>query len=226
MTPHWELAARMLVGAVLGGIIGFERDYHGRPAGLRTHMIVALASATFMVISTQFVYFQHYAPGDFVAVDPSRIAASVVTGIGFLGGGAILRTGISVHGLTTAAGLWLVAAIGLASGAGMYPESVLATAIGLVALWTLRRFEDKQDHVQRRRVSLVLEGSVPDPSSIGRALEGAGIRASTEVYEHRRDERQVHLTLRVDVPAADEPSLLKILEAQPGVRVVRLEAAA
>jgi putative Mg2+ transporter-C (MgtC) family protein len=103
------------VGTVLGAIIGYERDVHGRPAGLRTHLIVALASTTFMLISTHFVYFQHYAKEDLVAVDTSRIAASVVTVVGCLGGGAILRTGINVQGLTTAAGLWLVAAIGLSA---------------------------------------------------------------------------------------------------------------
>src|SRR4051794_22569976 len=102
---------RILVGTLLGAAIGFERDLHGRPAGLRTHAIVALASATFMVVSTRFIYFQRYAAGDLVSVDTSRIAASVVSGIGFLGAGAILRTGITIRGLTTAAGLWLVSAI-------------------------------------------------------------------------------------------------------------------
>src|SRR5580698_2270352 len=95
---HLELLLRVLVGTVLGGAIGYERDLHGRPAGLRTHAIVALASATFMVVSTRFVYFQHYAKDDLVSVDPSRIAASVVSGIGFLAGGAILRTGFSIQG--------------------------------------------------------------------------------------------------------------------------------
>ena len=223
MTPHWELAIRMLVGALLGGIIGYERDYHGRPAGLRTHLIVALASSTFMVVSTHFVYFQRYAQGDFVAVDPSRIAASVVTGIGFLGGGAILRTGISVQGLTTAAGLWLVAAIGLASGAGMYQESVLATAIGLIALWALRRFEGKEDHLQRRKVSVLLDGGMAEAARVSTALEGAKIRTQSGEYEHRLEERRVAVTLRVEVTAVDEKRMLQILESQPGVRVVKVE---
>jgi uncharacterized membrane protein YhiD involved in acid resistance len=106
-----ELVLRIAVGTALGGVIGYERDIHGRPAGLRTHAVVALASATFMVVSTHMVYFQHYKAGDLVEVDGSRIAASVVSGIGFLAGGAILRNGATVQGLTTAAGLWLVAAI-------------------------------------------------------------------------------------------------------------------
>jgi putative Mg2+ transporter-C (MgtC) family protein len=105
MSLHLELLLRILVGTLLSGVIGYERDIHGRPAGLRTHAIVGLAAATFMVVSTQFVYFQHYSRDDLVTVDTSRIAASVVTGVGFLGGGAILRTGITIQGLTTAASL-------------------------------------------------------------------------------------------------------------------------
>ena len=87
MTQSGELLIRLAVGTVLGGVIGYERDVQGRPAGLRTHFIVALASTTFMLVSTHFVYFRHYAKDDLVTVDASRIAASVVTGIGFLGAG-------------------------------------------------------------------------------------------------------------------------------------------
>src|SRR5262245_4955141 len=145
-----ELIVRIIVGTALGAIIGYERDIHGRPAGLRTHAIVALASSTFLVVSTHLAYFQGYHQGDFTEVDGSRIAASVVSGIGFLAGGAILRTGLTIQGLTTAAGLWLVAAIGLAAGGGMYAESVAATVVGITALTVLRRFEDKDDRVRRR----------------------------------------------------------------------------
>ena len=88
-----QLLARLAIGTLLGAIIGYERQLHGRPAGLRTHLLVGLAATTFMIVSTHFVYFQHYAKEDLVAVDTSRIAASVVTGVGFLGGGAILRSG-------------------------------------------------------------------------------------------------------------------------------------
>src|SRR4029450_489156 len=133
MTLQMTLLARLLVGTALGAMIGYERQLHGRPAGRRTHLIVAPASTTFMIVSTHFVYFQHYAKEDLVAVDTSRIAASVVTGVGFLGAGAILRTGVGIQGLTTAAALWLVAAIGLAAGGGMYAISVAATVIGVVA---------------------------------------------------------------------------------------------
>src|SRR6204780_2605739 len=92
MLSHAEMLVRIGAGAALGGVIGFERDRHGRPVGLRTHLIVAMAAATFMVISSQFVYWQHYGKDDLVEVDTERIAASVVSAVGFLAGGAILRT--------------------------------------------------------------------------------------------------------------------------------------
>ena len=111
MLTHLEMVTRIVVGAALGGAIGYERDRHGRPVGLRTHFIVSLTAATFMVISSQFVYTQHFSPNDLVEVDASRIAASVVSAVGFLAGGTILRVGLTVQGLTTAAGIWLVTAI-------------------------------------------------------------------------------------------------------------------
>src|SRR4029077_3095292 len=122
MLSHTDMLLRLFVGAALGGVIGYERDRAGRPVGLRTHVIVALASATFMVISTQFAYYQNFQLGadSAVRVDTSRIAASVVTAIGFLAGGSILRSGLTIQGLTTAAGLWLVTALGMCAGSGMY----------------------------------------------------------------------------------------------------------
>ena len=141
MTLTGELLVRLIVGTALGGIVGYERGVHGRPAGFRTHLIVALASTTFMVVSTHFVYFQHYTKDDLVAVDPSRIAASVVTGIGFLGGGAILRTKGGVQGLTTAAMIWVNAAIGVAAGGGQFHLAVIATGVTLGALLLLAPIE-------------------------------------------------------------------------------------
>src|SRR5271168_2302318 len=130
MISHGEMLLRIGVGAALGAVIGYERDVHRRPVGLRTHLIVAMAAATFMVVSSQFVYWQHYNKDDLVAVDTSRIAASVVSAVGFLAGGAILRTRATVQGLTTAAGLWLVTAIGMSAGAGMFVESGVVMAMG------------------------------------------------------------------------------------------------
>lgn len=223
MVTPLELLARVVVGTALGGVIGWERDVHGRPAGLRTHLIVGLASTTFMLVSTHFVYFQRYTEGDLVTVDPSRIAASVVTGIGFLGGGAILRTGVSVQGLTTAAGLWLVASIGLAAGAGMYALSALATALGVVALTVLRRFEHKDDAGLRRRISLVLAEGAPPLSALLADLSARGVHAVATEYDKRVLERRVRVTLDARVPEHESETLVELFEAHPGVEHVRIE---
>jgi len=218
-----DLLVRILVGSCLGGVIGYERDRHGRPAGLRTHMIVALASATFMVISTRFVYLQHYAKEDLVNVDASRIAASIVTGIGFLAGGAIMRTGITVQGLTTAAALWLVAAIGMASGAGMFAIAVFVTVVGVIALTVMRRFEDKDDRISRRRVFLVLgaEGSVGEISS---KLSEIGASVSALEYDRHVADKTLTVTLDVRFPHTVRiDRIIEEIESQRDVRRVKLE---
>ncbi|HTR49583.1 MAG TPA: MgtC/SapB family protein [Kofleriaceae bacterium] len=226
MSLDGELVVRIVVGTILGGIIGYERDIHGRPAGLRTHAVVALASATFMVVSTHLVYFQSYRAGDLVEVDASRIAASVVSGIGFLAGGAILRNGITVQGLTTAAGLWLVAAIGLCSGAGMYVESVVATLLGIVTLTILRRFEDKDDRV-RRRLALTLADSAIGADALIAKLAQHDIPATLEGWSKDTTGSMRHLTLSVRLArSAGEQDLVAVLEIEPGITKMQLDPAA
>ncbi|HEY7371001.1 MAG TPA: MgtC/SapB family protein [Polyangia bacterium] len=220
---HGELLVRILLGTLLGAVIGFERDLHGRPAGLRTHSIVALASATFMVISTRFSFFQDYRPGQLVETDPSRIAASVVSGIGFLGAGAILRTGITVRGLTTAAGLWLVAAIGMAAGGGMYAVAVFVTVVGLAALTLLRRFEDRGETIARQRVTVTMEAGAQLVSSVVEALGQRVAVISQEEYERAPDGR-VRVALEVRTPAAvPGHELARALDALKGVQTVKIE---
>ncbi len=110
-----DLMIKLAVATLLGGILGLEREIHGRPAGLRTHLLVSLGAAAFMVMSPLVASMSKDFQGD-----PGRIAAQIVTGIGFLGAGAIVKEGINIRGLTTAACLWVAAAIGMASGAGLY----------------------------------------------------------------------------------------------------------
>jgi putative Mg2+ transporter-C (MgtC) family protein len=143
--PH--ILLRLSVAAALGGAIGLERELRERGAGLRTHLVVCLGSALFTLVSA----YAFVGP----KVDPTRIAAQIVSGIGFLGAGAIIRQGLSVRGLTTAATLWLVAAIGMASGAGYYDAAVIATAGALLTLGPLRivayratrRFRDETERL-------------------------------------------------------------------------------
>ena len=221
MNLDLELLVRIVVGTALGAVIGYERDIHGRPAGLRTHAVVALASSTFMVVSTHLAEYQNYHAGDFTEVDGSRIAASVVSGIGFLAGGAILRTGLSIQGLTTAAALWLVAAIGLGAGAGMYVESVGATVIGVAALTILRRFEDKDDRA-RRRLLLTLTEAARSTDALVAKLAKLDLLPTVEGWNKDTTVRQ--LTLAVRLPRRDgEATLVAALEAEPGIARMELE---
>jgi len=221
---HLELLLRILIGTVLGGAIGYERDLHGRPAGLRTHAIVALASATFMVVSTRFIYFQHYGKDDLVSVDPSRIAASVVSGIGFLGAGAILRDGITIKGLTTAAGLWLVAAIGMAAGGGMYVESLFATVMGLVTLTLLRRFEDRGVRVSRRRLSVTIDSSRSSMAAIADRLVKLGAEVREDEYERMAGGKEARATFELRLPPSLDPqTLVDALERDEAVRTLKLQ---
>lgn len=132
-----QLTLRILMAAFLGGLIGLERSSGDRPAGLRTHVLVATGSALLMVVSIYGI------DGHPQARDPSRIASQVVSGIGFLGAGTILHEGLTVKGLTTAASLWIVSAIGLTVGCGMMALGIFATGITLITLILIRGLEKK-----------------------------------------------------------------------------------
>jgi putative Mg2+ transporter-C (MgtC) family protein len=138
-TLNWEEALlRLALAAALGGLIGLERELREREAGLRTHLLVSLGSALFTIAGAYGFHDFLVSGGNVVRTDPTRVAAQIVTGIGFLGAGAIIRQGLSVRGLTTAATLWVVAAVGLAAGAGYYSAAIMTTALVLLALYPLR----------------------------------------------------------------------------------------
>ena len=225
MSVTGELLLRIAAGAALGSVIGYERDLHRRPVGLRTHLIVAMTAATFMVISSHFVYWQHYGKDDLIALDPSRIAASVVSAVGFLAGGAILRTGITVQGMTTAAGLWLVTAIGMCAGAGMYAISIVVTGLGVAALTVVRRFEDKNDHLLRRRVTVVVGGEPEVLEKVIAALSSLQVAVSSLEFERRLDDEKKPVVALFDAQFSDTvgvPQLVRTIEQVPGVRRVRV----
>jgi len=138
MLTDTQILIRLSLTLVLSGLIGLERQMHRRSAGLRTHILVALGSCLIML--TSLYVFDIYK--NVVNVDPTRIAAGVITGIGFLGAGTIIREREGVKGLTTAASLWVVAGIGLAMGCGFYSAGVYTTVLALVALIFLRYLED------------------------------------------------------------------------------------
>jgi putative Mg2+ transporter-C (MgtC) family protein len=154
MPGEAELLLRLLLACLLGGAVGLERELTGQVAGFRTHILVALGACLFTVVSA-YAFGPFFSPGaGGLRYDPTRIAAQVVTGVGFLGGGAILRSGTGIHGLTTAASLWVVAAIGLAAGAGFYGGAGLSTGLALASLWGLRRV--------RRRLLREMRGQIAE----------------------------------------------------------------
>jgi putative Mg2+ transporter-C (MgtC) family protein len=152
LATELDLVGRLLLASILGAVIGIEREIHDHPAGIRTHLLVALGSALFTVLS-----IVGFPVADGTATDPSRVAAQIVTGIGFLGAGAILKYGPSVRGLTTAASLWAAAGIGMAAGAGLPFLGLAATIIVLLSLWPLRLLSQRIELLATRRFHLRVE---------------------------------------------------------------------
>ncbi|MBR1889482.1 MAG: MgtC/SapB family protein [Alloprevotella sp.] len=151
MDQTWEFILRLFISALLGGLIGLEREYRAKEAGFRTHFLVALGSSLFMIVSAYG--FDGALVSERYGLDVSRVAAQVVSGIGFIGAGTIIfqKSENVVRGLTTAAGLWVTAAIGLACGGGLYVLSVAATVLVLAGLeafnFFLHRFDKRRDNI-------------------------------------------------------------------------------
>ncbi|WP_420452851.1 MgtC/SapB family protein [Ilumatobacter sp.] len=147
----WQIGIRLVLACLLGGLIGVERDLSGHEAGLRTHMLLALGSALFALLwVAAFVPFVE-SGGSAVQVDPSRIASYVAAGVGFLGAGAIVKERGDVTGLTTAASLWVAAAVGVACGLGMWAAALIAVALAIASLAVLHPVSRAIDHLARRR---------------------------------------------------------------------------
>ena len=192
-----ELAARLAVAAALTAAIGFERELRDRGAGLRTHLLVGLGAALFTIVSGygwSEVVGEVSGARDF---DPTRIAAGIVAGVGFLGAGAIIRHGLTVAGLTTAATLWVTAAIGLAAGTGWYSAAGVTTGLVLLGLWPLRVLEGRLDRAGKG-VAYIVELELVDTRAATDAIElleqgGAEIR---DVDLRREQDR---MRVRVDL---------------------------
>lgn len=162
-----DIVVRMGAALTAGGLIGLERSYHGRPAGFRTHTLVCLASALLMLVTVYESQWFVQQAGSRVAVDPTRMAQGIMTGIGFLGAGVIMREGLSVRGLTTAASIWVTAAIGILFGIGFYIPAMLAVAATLGTLSSFRWIESRmptefyaQFHVKFKRASVMTEADL------------------------------------------------------------------
>lgn len=178
MLTTTEMLLRLFLGLLIGGIIGFERQVHGRPAGFRTHILVCIASVLLMILS------EHTAGSGFLRSDPGRIAAGAITGIGFLGAGVVLKTGFSIQGLTTAACIWVVSAIGLAIGIGLYLPGIITFLITIFTLTLLRVLERKVPKLTFRFLTIEADNGITE-EEITSILEGYGASINNVNYETR-----------------------------------------
>jgi putative Mg2+ transporter-C (MgtC) family protein len=194
-----EILLRVVLAGVLGGAIGLERELREREAGLRTHLLVAVGAALFTMVSAYAWTDWRFSNQEGLVFDPTRIAAQIVTGIGFLGAGAIIRQGLSIRGLTTAATLWVVAAIGMAAGVGYYPAAVITTVLVLVTLWPLRllgfRISHRLRHDEGRLVIELPAGA--NAASLLEVVEGAGANVRSLAFEEEGETRRVDMRLRI-----------------------------
>lgn len=203
-----EMVLRLVLAAGLGAVIGVEREWRDRTAGLRTHMLVCLGSAVFTIMSAYgFQAWYESVPPDqrsTIVSDPTRIAAQIVTGIGFLGAGAIFRSDDGVKGLTTAASLWMMAATGLAVGAGYYELAVAATVLMLLVLVALRQVSGRIKEMNRSEQT-PLEVIVSGPTAIGMVLDAiANAGGSVSDFTAsilRRDRPSRRLTFDLSLPS-------------------------
>lgn len=175
---NWDLVWPVLAAVTAGGLIGVERTYHGHPAGFRTHILVCLASCLLMLAAMhQSAWSFASLPGQAVVIDPTRMAHGLLTGIGFLCAGVIFREGFSVHGLTTAASLWVTSAIGVLFGVGMLDLALLGSGVTLAVLALLRLIDANLPHVGVMDVTLRWKrGEAPSGQAVRDLLRGKGLR--------------------------------------------------
>jgi putative Mg2+ transporter-C (MgtC) family protein len=188
---------RLLLSFILGGLIGLERGWHRQAAGLRTHMVICVGS-TLLTLLSIYLPQTHTA---FSGGDPGRIAAQIVSGIGFLGGGAIFRLGVNVRGLTTAASIWVVAGIGMAVGAGMYGGALIATAVVLFTLFVLVRFERRVFPARSlRNLEIVVNSEKIDTEKIFPILKSHGVTIRTLDVSQSFEEKTVRMRFAIFIP--------------------------
>jgi putative Mg2+ transporter-C (MgtC) family protein len=217
---HLELLGRLVLAALLGGVVGLEREVSGKPAGLRTNLLICVGAALLMELSigvAALANLDNVALGSPFRADPARIAAQIVSGIGFLGAGTILQSRGNVIGLTTAATIWVVAAIGMAVGAQAYVVAVGSTALVVVSLMLLGRLESLLIRRSRRQRYLVT--IAPDSGLLAQvedAFRDAGLRVETESVE--KGEGQFEVSFDVTGPARMHAEVLRRLVEREGVR--------
>jgi putative Mg2+ transporter-C (MgtC) family protein len=222
MLNEWIIVFRLVLSAILSGIVGFEREFHGRAAGFRTHILLCVGSALIMLTSIHI--FDVYSGR--VPIDPARLAAGVVTGIGFMGAGTIMRYKASVRGLTTATSLWVVAGVGLAVGSGLYFGAIVTTIIAVVALM----FFSKLEHVMIRKnwyKTIVIEtkDGLEQLKKIREALSEYGSEINDLEADRSRDGAHIVLKFGLKLTTSlHNTQLIEAIARLEGVKSVKWEA--
>lgn len=217
---EYEIIIKLVLAALLGGFIGLERESLSRPAGLRTYTLVCVGSALAMVVSLD-MYYQYYQT---VNADPGRIAAQVVSGIGFLGAGTIMREGATVRGLTTAAGLWVVACIGLAVGAGLYLPAIVTTVVILFVLIYFVRFEQYFTGMREfKGVVMIVKDRPGQIGVLGSILGEMGVLIKNiQLTRVENDDLEIELLLQTPAPMTIEEVIRELSDIEGLKSIVRL----
>jgi putative Mg2+ transporter-C (MgtC) family protein len=222
----FSLLGRLLLAAVLGGIVGIEREVSGKPAGLRTNLLICLGAALLTELSIGVAVLaneENIATGSPFRADPARIAAQIVSGIGFLGAGTILQARGNVIGLTTAATIWVVAAIGMAVGAQAYIEAIGATVLVLISLAALSRLE--YAIIERRGSRRYIVSTRPDPvawEQIEVLLRSAGLHVEATSLDKSDDRYEIAFRL-LGAPARQDAALQQLMSLPDVRRITRAD---
>jgi putative Mg2+ transporter-C (MgtC) family protein len=222
-TGDWgDLWLHLVTALVAGGLIGLERSYHGRPAGFRTHALVCMASSLLMLLTVYHARWFNDGGPDTSRIDPTRMAQGVMTGIGFLGAGVVMKEGLSVRGLTTAGSIWMTAAIGILAGVGLYDAVLVATLLTLGTLSVFRYIEGRMPsllyahhHVRFRR-----DDTMPEPE-LRALVAGHGFTIANLSYRLRNGFFEYRMVIRTR-SAQNTHRLAQTLSAMPRVVEFRI----
>ena len=213
------ITEHLLAALAAGGLIGFERSYHGRPAGFRTHSLVCLASSALMLVT---MYQDQWFPASAtrVSIDPTRMAQGIMTGIGFLGAGVIFKEGLTVRGLTTAASIWITSAIGVLAGIGFYFPLIVTTILTLGTLSVFRWVEARipEQLYAELRVGFASDAAMPE-GDFRRFIAGRGFTIATLNYHYRAEARLFEYALVIWTTQTD--NVARLVEALRGEAAVR-----
>jgi putative Mg2+ transporter-C (MgtC) family protein len=203
-----DIVCHLGVAAVAGGLIGFERSYHGRPAGFRTHTLVCMASSILMLVT---IYQKQWFVGDIetVRIDPTRMAQGVMTGIGFLGAGVIMKEGLSVRGLTTAASIWITAAIGVLAGVGFYSAVFIGTSFALFVVLAFRWIEIAIPTLAYAHLTLRFRRDATMPEGeLQELIAGQGFTVANMSYSAEREGNFFEYSMTIRTPSKENMHLL------------------